>query len=269
MIGDSREENTILLPVGRLDIDLSNDQDVQNCLANEKISEEIKHEIQNKHEIVLKNGSNNVIATLFSPELLAKGNGPTSGTEFYTYKNKKMKSERLYTYSLNTGSQRIAEGVTTIDVVDGIYDIVLVSAGMANVFVAIYGSAKSIWESFTDKFGTKTFTGSTRDFCEVYLIYDDIDQWTYVDMGNGNGWEIGLISGQTTITEVKGKLYAYDQNTRTGQTEIIDENHFEDIDMNTQPTKHFKNPWATAYQYASNPEYEYISWQVGRNIFKF
>ena len=79
-------EDSINIPVGRLDISLYDDDAVSEVLARNDISNEVKDEIIVKHQLAVTTNNKNLTATLFSPDLLPE-TPMTRGYQstYYTY----------------------------------------------------------------------------------------------------------------------------------------------------------------------------------------
>ena len=105
-------------------------------------------------------------------------------------------------------------------------------------------------------------TGSFPDYCQVRLIYNKAEQFTY-RMVNNN-WLLGLISESVTVTQQGTETYLYDSNARKGDTTTTDES----VNIYIE-TAHYANPWETAYQNYRLREEEVTSWQIGTKTFYF
>lgn len=254
----SNNLNTVDIPVGRLDIDLSNDNEIETVLNRSDIPQEVKAEIKNKHISAKENNCSTATMSYFSSGLLSDD----EETTYYTYKGHRMRNDKLFTYGLSTGWEYIEEGYDTLDTSENITDIVLTSVGVANVYVGILSTGMSLFEAFVDEWGQDFATGHSSDYAQIRLIYDDIDQWTYAEIDGE--WSIGLISGCITVTKIGTEQYYYNINDRTGETTTTDE--YVNVEYESE---NFSYPWPAAWQWAGNPEDETIEWEAGDKIFSF
>ncbi|NLB41544.1 MAG: hypothetical protein GX815_04660 [Clostridiales bacterium] len=196
------------IPVGKIDINLASKKDVNVALSNDNIAPEIKERIALRHKQVTESGYKMANVTLFSSELLPKNNVVSSGystqatssSTYYTYNGAQMRSDKLFYDDLDTGYQYIKRGSSTKTITNGIVDIVMIVASTANVYVGFLASGISLLQAFNNMFGTTWATGSTEDFCQVKLIYDNTDQWTYRKIGND--WYLGLCSQKAVISNI-------------------------------------------------------------------
>lgn len=254
------------IPVGKLDIDITDESQMEEVLSSDVIPNEIKQEIERKKEIALKSECEDQITmTFFSTELLnSQPNGISPrNTTYKTYNGYEMRSDKLYTYGLDTGYEFVQSGKNTKTEASKIADIVIIVAGVLPFkSVSLTAGGISLFQFFVNANTGITATGHTSDFAQVALIYDVVDQWTYARL-NGD-WSIGLISQQVKITSVDTRQYYYDINARTGET--VNSSYSPN---KTFSTKNFSSPWAKALQWAGNPEYEKIEWKLGSATFDF
>jgi hypothetical protein len=256
------------IPVGKLDIDLANDNDVKNAISNTNISPEIKERLEMRHKQIVDFGYKTVKATLFSSDLLptkinstsTDSTKATSSTTYYTYKGAQMKSDKLFYSGLNTDYQRVSSGSTAHTVADGIFDVILIVTS-SNKYINFFATGISLFQAFCNMFGTWA-TGSTSDFVSVRLIYDNTDQWTYRKVNNQ--WLLGLCSQKAVVTNIASEQYYYNSAQQAGKTYSPERS----VSV-THKSPHFDSPWATAYQWCYNPVDEWMKWRCGSVTFVF
>ena len=193
--------NKAYVPVGRLDIQLSDAASVNAALARNDIPLEIKSTLQKMHEQAVKTGTTNAVSTLFSSTLLARDTTST----YYTYNGHQMRSDKMFSYGLNTNWNDIEEGVDTEDVAAFVVSVSITAASVASKFVSVLSTGYAVIEAFLDEFGSDFITGSTSDFLAMRLIYDDVKQWTYGKVGDE--WSLGLCSQQIRVTRIGSEQY--------------------------------------------------------------
>ena len=258
------------IPVGKIDINLASKKDVNVALSNDNIAPEIKERIALRHKQVTESGYKMANVTLFSSELLPKNNVVSSGystqatssSTYYTYNGAQMRSDKLFYDDLDTGYQYIKRGSSTKTITNGIVDIVMIVASTANVYVGFLASGISLLQAFNNMFGTTWATGSTEDFCQVKLIYDNTDQWTYRKIGND--WYLGLCSQKAVISNISSVQCYYNAAQQKGKSYPTSRNI-----TKTHKSPHFDSPWATAYQWCYDPLTEWMTWKCGGVTFSF
>lgn len=248
------------LPVGRVDIDLLDADEVDLVLENDKIPPEIKAEIERKQKQAVSSGTESARVTFFSSELLE--NTSANNSIYYTYNGHEMRSDRLYTYRSNTGWEYIKQGTTTRIVAASLFNIGLGFLGIKLVPVSILSSGLAVITAFTSVFGNNWIGGHAEDFLQMRLQFDDVKQWTY---GNaGDGWRLGLCTENVVLTKIGVEQYYYNKESRIGRSQTSD-NY---VNVNVK-SPHYDSPWATAWQYMLSPEEEWINWKVAESVFSF
>ena len=119
-----------------------------------------------------------------------------------------------------------------------------------------------LFQAFLDMFGSTWATGEYQDYCEVRLIYNHSDQYTYRKIGDE--WYLGLCSQKVTVTNIASEQYYYNAAASSGKTLTRNRN------VNViQKSPHYDSPWATAYQWCFDPKTEWIKWKIGSVTFSF
>ncbi|MDR0813516.1 MAG: hypothetical protein LBO63_05910 [Oscillospiraceae bacterium] len=282
------------VPVGRLDIDLCDTDAVSAAMERTDISAQAKAAIFARHEQALANGVESLTTTLFSSDLLyddgalaaqlsAGSNSliadgllayksagafiatplSTVSTTYYTYNGSSMKSEKMYTNGLNTGWQYVQRGATTGTTAGNIFSAIITIGGatIKTVPIPYLAAAISLLQSAINQIAANTISGHTSDFLQVRIIYNDVQQWTYLNAGGE--WLLGLASQQVTVTQNSSEQYYY--NAAAGGRTFTSNRT---VNVVTK-TDHFDSPWAYAYQYAYNPRSEGITAKVGSKTLYF
>lgn len=248
------------VPVGKLDIDLTNVAEVDSIISNEKIEEEVKKSILDLHQEILNENISCEKVTLFSSQLL-QSSAPGTRSTYYTYQGAQMKSDRLVSTGLNTKYKTVKNGTGTKNVANGISQVILTVLS-SNKYINFFSNGINLLQAFNDVFGTTWATGSTSDYLQVRLIYDDIKQWTYRKMGNE--WRLGLCTQKSTVTNIASEQYYFNSAKNAGKTLARNRN----VSV-VHKSPHFDSPWATAYQWVTSPLTEWVSWKCGSVTFSF
>ncbi len=256
-------EPDIFLPVGRVDVNLSDKKNVATFLAREDIPDVVKEEVEKKQRLALEIENDSATVSYFSSELLTSQ--MTRGTEtsiYYTYDGHEMRSDQLISTGLNTGWQTIASGSNTDEVTGSLANFTLNVAGLTDLKVSILSTGLTLLQAFYNQYGTSWVTGSTSDFFQMRIIYNDIKQWTYGK--TAYGWQLGLGSEKVTLTQVDSEEYHYNSSKREGKTY-----QSSNIVSTYRQSPHFDSPWATAWQWLPGGISEWVSWKVGNKEFVF
>ncbi len=247
------------IPVGKLDINIADADDIDAVLANDNIEEEIKQHFYTQYEQAVANGITDLPATLFSSSLLSSN---VDSTAYTTYNGARMKSDYLYYWNINTDYEDISKGISTADIAEFVVNVALIAGSYASIYVNFISSGISLFQAFVNLYGNSWATGHYSDTLQVKLKYDKVLQWTYREIGDE--WHLGLHSQKVTINEIDSFQYYYNSATRTGR----------DFETHREPhticqSEHFSSPWATAYQWCNSPLSEGCSWRCGKTTFVF
>ena len=257
------ETTVLLIPVGRLDVDISNESSLDMFLTNQNVSEVAKQRLLEKQQYIDDNGLKPFSAAYFSPKLLnAESNtAMTRGSSYwyYTYNGYPMVSERLYTYGYSTKFVDVASGTNTGQIINGLFNIALIAAGMANISFGFVYSGISLLAAILNLVGGNYVSGTTSDFMQIFLEYDDCSQWTYLIAGSE--WWLGLCTQEVTVNRVGfyGKLGGVVKGPNAFNVSA------------TQRSAHFSSPWSTAWANAGSiaPPTEWLSWKIGNTTILF
>ncbi len=247
-------DGEVNVPVGKLEIDLSSESDIEAVLSNEKIALEIKERLQERYEQAVECGNTDAKAVLFSEELLPAEKEPnTRGSTYTTYKGARMRSDKICYTGLSTRTVTIKSGTGTKNTCSSVYDFIMTAATYEK-HVSFFSTSITLFRAFMNAWGGEWVTGTTKDKSEMYIQYDNIDQWTYKQVGDE--WRMGLCTQRATVTKIWAREYYWDVAKNKG----IDWNNTRYVSiMHMSPD--FSSPWAKAYQYAGNP---YLEWMNGR-----
>lgn len=146
------------VPVDKIDLDLLNKQVLKKTLSQHKLSKEVRETIEKRSDSAIAANNTDAKATLF-----------TTSSTYYTYNGHYMRSDKLYSYGLNTGWEYIEEGTDTAEVADSITGIALSAAGVSNVFVGIVSLGKTVLDFFTDQCDL-IITGHRDDFLQMSSV---------------------------------------------------------------------------------------------------
>ncbi|MDR1328186.1 MAG: hypothetical protein LBK23_01115 [Oscillospiraceae bacterium] len=230
------------IPVGRLDIDLVNPDNVNTALSRTDIKPEIKEAIQESSALAIESGVGSRVVTLFSQALLPKidllsnARKPTAVATlarksratkitpyapeytYITYSGVPMVSERLYYTSVDSNLFTLKTGVTTKDVMATLSTMVVEVAGsFVPTLVSIVTSGfADLYAMYTN--ANPSAVGNTKDKAEARITFDEIKQWTYVNPPNA-AWILGLYSEKLTVTAVYHYQYYWYPSTLTGRSE--------------------------------------------------
>ncbi|MDR1821036.1 MAG: hypothetical protein LBQ91_01225 [Oscillospiraceae bacterium] len=285
---------TDTVPVGRLDIDLCDTAAVNAALLRSDISDNVKAAIYEKHLKALENGDESVTASLFSSDLLYSGSSnaaqlPTGSASFtvdsllavkgsaitaaplstttityYTYNGSQMKSEKLYTNGISTGWEYIQRGATSGTTAGNIFSVIVNAVGVTTTApIPFVSAAISLLQTALNQLSASSITGHGNDYVQARVMYNDVQQWTYLNAG-GSTWWIGLYSQQVTVTRVSSEQYYYNA-VAGGRIASTDRTNLNIV----KKTAHFDSPWAYAYQWANNYVTETVQCKIGSKTLYF
>jgi hypothetical protein len=257
------------IPVGKIDINLANPNQIIDAINNRLISPEVKERLKMRHKQVVESGYMVAKATFFSPDLLPNNKSvstsysaqPPYTTTYYTYNGSQMKSEQLFYDNLDTQYQVISSGSLAKNIADNICNLAVIAVTKIK-YVNFFTTAISLYDAFANAYGASWATGATNDYVQVKLIYDNTDQWTYRNI-NGD-WYLGLVSQKAVISNIASVQYYYNKAKLSGKTFERSRN----VSV-THKSSDFDSPWAVAYQWCNNHVNETLSWQCGGVLFYF
>ena len=247
----------VLLPVGRLDIELDNEEQVNMVLAMDNLGDETKQYIQMLSEKAQNEPeSAGLVATLFSQDILPQ----TRATTYYTYNGLSMKNDIVYIVNNPSGYQFINVGTGAKAFAQTVSQILMYAGGYLTSSISIGGTLLSIFEAWA---GGNVSTASTSDFTQMEITYTGSYQWTYVLVPGTTAWQMSYFSQNITVTQVEiYQKFNVNGSFKTQNTFLYP--------YATVKSPGFDSPWSTAYTYYFlTPLYEYVSLKVGNMTWYF
>lgn len=257
VIPATTRSTTQYLPVGRLDIDPSDQQEVSNLQSNPYITQAAKAVISQKLEVI-----NNPEAkiSVFSPELLRTDD--RTEIKYHTYNGHEMMSEIIYTSGASVPYKTVESGTTVRNLAANLTNVAISVLGFANLTpITILSTGVAILTLMTDT-GSLT-SASASDYLQLMLVYNDQVQMTHTKMADGT-WALGLTSSAVQVTRI-GTCQYYRYYSGSAPNPCTKERYINEI----RKSPHYDNPWATAYQYQLQPEEELLRWRVGSTTYLF
>lgn len=245
------------LPVGRLDIDPADQQEISSFQANPYITQAAKEVISQKLETLT--GPETKIS-VFSPELLRTDD--RTEIKYHTYNGHEMMSEIIYTSGASVEYKTVASGTTVRNLAANLTNVAISALGFTNLTpITILSTGLAILTLMTDT-GTLT-SASASDYLQLMLVYNDQVQMTHTKMADGT-WALGLTSSAVQVTRI-GTCQYYRHYSGSAPNPCTEERYISE----TRKSPHYDNPWATAYQYQLQPEEELLRWTVGSTTYLF
>jgi len=243
-----------LVPVGRLDILLDDEDAVNEVLEMEDISDEVKEYLLRLSEKVTSEPENaGAVATLFSQDLIPK----TRATVYYTYKGMSMKSDQVYVYNISSGYQFKKTGTAALTAAQAVYEVGMYVGGFFCDAIGLGGTLISIFEALA---GGNVYTANASDFTQMELKYDGVSQWTYGQIGSD--WYVGYASQKVTVNYID----RYQQFVVGG---VGKQYHSYQYPYKTIKSTDFDLPWDTAYYHLYSPIAEWVSYKVNGTTWYF
>ena len=219
------DDGMINIPVGRVDIDLSDSEQVLSALSNTNISEPVKDELRRLHELALKSDCETPVASLFSPQLLNYNSRGPIEQVYGEYNGFQIMEEIMTTTTITTPSHVTAlKGPSLLEwcLESDTLGIVVSGLGFVPGKIGLLAGGVSIAQAFFNRFGEIPITGSTSDYLEISVTYSKIEQWTWVNCDGD--WSLGLFTQKATINKIEHRTYLFDSNTRVGH--LLDETDY-------------------------------------------
>lgn len=251
------EDDDYIVPVGELEINLKDEEEVAHALEHPYIPTEVKDAIYQK----LEAGAETV--TIYSPDLLPQTR--SSSTNYFTKDGYEMKSVVMITKSVSTGFVTVTKGIDTKKLSKKIVSIVMTSVGstIENKMYNLLTTGSDLFTNFIDICGLLPgqVATSAGDYTQINLTYNDTDKFTYAKISQT--WRLGLISKRIKIIQTQTCTFF----KKTGLVPVTTTNNTK----TTQVSAHFKKPGATALKYAkiNSPITESVSWNCQGNTFIF
>ena len=254
-------ENTesVYIPVGRMDIDILDDDEFNSAMQNTLLSDHIKHSLTVHREMLLNSGKESYSATVFSPELLTQARSIV--IDYPEYKGHRMRNEVISYSSLE--KTYTANGTKSKDIADTLSTIFLTGTSFSSVpAISLCSAGLSLFGYFLSVYENSFPVGGTSDFVTVTVKYDKIDQFTCTDVLGE--WMVGLTSQYVKVRDINTHQYYYDANTNKGRS--LD--HKESPNFEAE-TPNYEEPLAFAFQHMNDGVTEYITLEIGSKKFVF
>ena len=255
------DNNEILDRVGRVDLDLSNRNEIEDFLTNSEVEKEVKDYIRTLEKRILDGEIEGCYVTVFSPELIYhKGNASpkSSITDYYTYNGMEMKRERVYTYNISTGYHFVSYGTSTLSIANAISQFFFyVASSLSKVF----NIGTTLLDLFETAAGGTVAYASSNDYSQVNLKYDGVNQWVYGKL-DGTNWYLGYYAQKITLNQVIIEQQFVVNGVGTTKTSYKSSN------IVCKPSS-FDSPWAKAYLNLGNPVDETVSYKLYSTSFYF
>lgn len=229
----------VYLPVDRVEINLVNLEQVEKVFEMYDIPEEVKIDILNRRERVLKNKNEDVIVSfVLAKQPKVRG----SVTNYYTYNGHRAKDIIVTYYNVDTIGMEIKSGKYSSEFAENAVQFSLVGAGFASGSIPYIAAGVSLLQIFTEKTGVITFDKDLDDYIEMSLIYDVSNKYTYLDINTGHDYQLGLISQYVYVNNIHTKqFYMVDY---VGETVHSDKGPFPGV-----ASKHYFNPAPEAFKH--------------------
>lgn len=248
-------EEEAYIPVGRLDIPLSNEKTVIECLSNVELADETKEYIIGLYSKYKESDDNSsMVVTVFSPDLLPKTR--TTITEYYTYNGMRMKTEAVHLSSISTPYRLDEQGSHVLNLSNSISSILVSVAGYFSTSVGLGGSLLSFFEALAGDVEYAT----ANDFVQLRIVYDDVKQYTYGE--RYDGWYLGCITEHVHIATVEEFQHFLVNDVGTSKRTY----QYPKANIKSPD---YSNPWAKAYANLLNPEAQYVSYTIRGNTWYF
>lgn len=261
-----------VIPLGQLEIDLSDANAVDNALTNPNLTKEVKDSISEKAQFVAETGTE-LKLTVLSSELLPMTR--STSQKYYTYNGAQMRSDFIYVSNLDTGYQTVASGAAATEFAKNATDLTLRQEGtssyqsrlsISKTIKLIQGFA-NLLKAYESYYETVNINGAQKDYVQIAVVYDKVEQYTYREMTQGAG---DFRLGATTM-----RVYVERYDVRcsfigsiTGNRNVYEYNDSPSLNFNT---KNYDSPWALAYNHAGAqlPADEYVVYDVGTKTLIF
>jgi hypothetical protein len=276
-----------LVPVGRLDIDVVDENVFSATMQRTDISEQAKEEITANREKMIELGSlDGYEVTVFSQFLLPedsrtvvysmrkKGINRSYGTvvpfgttyTYETYSGIPMVIEDVVQTGLNTTYKTVASGISAKSTAETAITIALTIVGFSSSTLINYvATGISLLSYFLTTVGTSTFTASYTDTLQVRLIYDKTTRSAFL-IDSNDIWHIGVTTRKVTVTKIGSEQYYYNGGNN-GKTLSLDRTVSQTI-----KGSYFDSPYSEAYFRAANnytPANEQLQWKATDATFIF
>lgn len=269
MVVNSEKRNSDeIIPVGRMDINPCNEDQVEGVMASEIIPKEVKEEIARIVSKATENKSSDMTISYFSTELL-KERG-SSSTYYTTSKGVRVRRDLLTVNNDDTGMVKVSSGAKAHTVASQLTDLAITSAGLVKK-TSLLASGISLLRSFMNTYSDSVVSGSGGDYVEVCLTFDSERSFYYAYIADE--WQIGVVSGLVHVDKIETRQHYYDSETdawKNHTTERTTASDYAILGSLHDYKKNSKvNPWEKAAQWAGNPITENFSFELGSKRFSF
>lgn len=197
-------EENILIPVEKVAVPFTDDVAANEFMNRDDIPQEAKDSFLKKYQsYIAAPESYDVIPAMiyFEPAVATRsGSGTPDKIIHYTHTNgAPMMTYQFFFVNSSTGWKNVQKGTSTKDKTSVIYNISLSIASLGKVKVLSYFSAgQTILSAFLSYYGltTNSVTANSQDYFQARLVWDQTEQYTMAD--HGNGWQTGLVTYKIT-----------------------------------------------------------------------
>lgn len=269
-------DKTIYQPAKRFDIQVSDRNSVNLVVNNEDIPEEIRSEIEERYQKAISQNNYELEMVLFTAasaavpyeasEESAISESAISESEYYTYNGRNMRSDRLYTYNMSTGTAYIDKGHATKETAEALFNLNLCIASMLPMpKISLVASGVSLLTAYRNLGYSQYIVGDNEDYIWIRIIYDDVLQWTYGEM-SPDEWLLGLETQKVSIRDILSEEYYFNSSLRRGQAAQFQQSNIKDFELETE---NFSSPWEKAYYGVFAPTIETVWAKVGYKTIDF
>ncbi|MDR0916057.1 MAG: hypothetical protein LBN02_02580 [Oscillospiraceae bacterium] len=273
----SVDSTTVLLPVGRLDVNVNDDDAFSDFLENEFISDTMKAEIAILREQMQEIGYQGYTVTVYSTELAEEDSGVpdlpvrkisggrrvggliSNGWTYGPYSGIMMAIEEVVLTGLDTGYQFVGNGAGARNLAANLIGGVVTITGLASGAIGAISTGVSLLTWFAQTAGTGTsFSGSYSDYLQVCVNYNMTIRNAYIP-----GLVLGASTRKVTINEIHTKQYYYN----SGYGNYVESHRYPNTTMQTPS---FANILPVAFIKASTgqlAQMEYITIKFGDTTF--
>lgn len=253
------------IPVGRLDIELADEKQVNMLLTMDNLEDETKQYIKKLSEKAQNEPENaGMVVTLFSQDLLEQDtltqvySAQASSTVYTTYNGMAMKMDIVSIYNTWTGYYFNKQGSTAKAVAQAVYEITMMAGGAISSVISLGASALSIYEAGV---GATVNETSAADFTQMNLYYSGSTRMTYA--APYDYWYLGYVSQEVTVKQVD--IYQQFKVNSTSK-----ENHSYLYPNITVTSPNFDSPWKMAYlNFSTGVLKEMVTYKINGTSWSF
>lgn len=262
------DNETRLVPVKRVDFDLSNEEAMHDLMYRDDISEHTKKVIMNSHEQYLHDSnSNQHLASVFSQiiENESMGTGGSRGTFVpIEYSGMRMVVEEVHFINATSDWLNIANGTDTCDVAERIFNVALTIAGMSSSVINFISTGISLLSQFITEHPTVNIQRSQSDSLLVRITYDKTVKSAFRVNSDGS-LTLGGTVESVSVARLESEQQYYIHNT--GYRSESERN----VNV-TYQTSRYGSLVQEAYLNIINglqPFWEIITWTIGETTYQF